>query len=157
MVKPFKELLFCTFDIKTLIWAGLKSMPEVVNYRLVVFVFRSLIMCPKRPLNVFDYYYSYRLLRYYYSLLLSSNIFSSYFIFYSVHFFLSYYSLILRSFYYICRCYRYFSSLILRISRTLFVFGSMTSYTFLGLGWVWSMLLFFKRIDLWTWNLKLNL
>lgn len=145
MVRPFKELLFCTFEIKTLICAGLKSIPEVVNYRLVVFVFRSLIMCPKRPLNVFDYYYSYRLLRYYYSLLLSSNIFSSYFIFYNVHFFLSYYSLIFRNFYYICRCYRYFSSLILRISRTLLVFGSITSYTFLGLGWVWSMLLCFKK------------
>lgn len=49
IVRPFNELLFWTLAIRTFIWAGRRSIPEVVNYKFVVFVFRSFIMCPKRP------------------------------------------------------------------------------------------------------------
>ena len=126
--------MFCTFDINTLIWAGLKSIPEVVNSRLVVLVLRSLIMCPNLPLRVLDYCSSSILLLSSYSLLLSSNIFYYSFIFSRLHFLLYSSSLIFFSFYSICLCYRYFSSLILRISRTLLVLGSITSYVFFGLG-----------------------
>lgn len=126
--------------MSTLIWAGLRSMPEVVNYKFVVFVFRSLIICPNFPLKVLDYY-SYSLLRLYsYSRRRSSNIFYSSFIFYKVHFFLYYSYFIFLSFSSIWRCYLSFYSFILLISNTLFVLGSITSYTFFGLGWVWSII-----------------
>ena len=49
MVRPFRDELLWTLEIRTLICAGLRSIPEVVNSRLVVFVLRSLIMCPNLP------------------------------------------------------------------------------------------------------------
>lgn len=49
MVNPFNEELFCTLEMRTLIWAGLRSIPEMVNSRFVLLVFRSLIICPNLP------------------------------------------------------------------------------------------------------------
>jgi hypothetical protein len=98
MVRPFNELLFCTLDISTLIWAGLRSIPDVVNSRLLVFVFRSLIMWPNLPLKVLDSCYSsiFRLSSYYRRLI--SNAFSYSLSFSKFIFFLSSSSFILRNF-----------------------------------------------------------
>ena len=49
MVRPFKLELFWTFETSTLTWAGRRSIPEIVNSRFVVFVFKSLIICPNFP------------------------------------------------------------------------------------------------------------
>ena len=140
IVRPFNELLFCTLDMSTFIWAGLKSIPEVVNSKLVVFVFKSLIMCPNLPHRVLDSCYSSIFLLSSYYRRLISNAFSYSLSFSKLIFFLSSYSFILRSFYSCWRCYRYFSYLIRRISRTRVVLGSITSYVFLGRGCDWSIL-----------------
>lgn len=59
MVRPLRELLFWTLEMSTLICAGRRSMPEMVNSRFVVFVLRSLIMCPKRPEWEGGYHWGY--------------------------------------------------------------------------------------------------
>lgn len=104
MVNPFNELLFCTLDIKTLICAGLKSIPEVVNSKFVVFVFKSLIMCPNFPHKVLLSCYSSIFLLSSYSRRLISNAFYYSFSFSRLIFFLSSYSFILRSFSSCWRC-----------------------------------------------------
>lgn len=45
--------------MSTLIWAGLRSIPEIVNSRLVVLVLRSLIICPNFPKFFKTYHWEY--------------------------------------------------------------------------------------------------
>lgn len=49
MDRALRLALFYTLLTRTLICAGLRSSPEMVNYRLDELLVRSLIMCPNLP------------------------------------------------------------------------------------------------------------
>lgn len=111
-------------------WVGLKSRPEIVNYKLVVLVFRSLIIWPNLPTSLVDYYYSSILLCYSKSIL-SCSACSWSFLAFSIFCSLRLYSyLLLFSNYLFLASSRSCSYLILLISRTRVVLGSITSIVF---------------------------
>ena len=55
IVNPLREPFCWTFVMRTFIWVGLRSSPEMANSRLVVLVLRSLIMWPNLPESLVDY------------------------------------------------------------------------------------------------------
>ncbi len=118
--------------MSTLIWAGRRSIPETVNSRFVVFVFRSLIMCPNFPERVLDSSSSSLLSLSSYILFCSSASFSFSLLFSKRNLCLSYSYLSFLCFYSIYAFSRSCYYLILLFSRTLVVLGSMMSTVCFG-------------------------